>query len=74
MSKQNQKKSAATTPRASLSKRDYADHQSISQRTLDYWREAGLPCLAISTRKILFPVAECDQWVRDRFLKASVKK
>lgn len=60
----------ALPPVASLSKRDYSKHQSVSQRTLDYWREAGMPCLVVSTRKILFPVADCDQWVRDRFLVA----
>ena len=55
-------------PVASLSKRAYSQHQSVSQRTLDYWREAGMPCLRVSSRKVLFPVSDCDQWVRDRFL------
>jgi hypothetical protein len=60
----------ALPPVASLSKRDYAKHHSVSERTVDYWRVDGMPCLLVSSRKVLFPVADCDQWVRDRFLIA----
>ena len=59
---------------AFLTKREYAKHVSTSQRSLDYLREEGLPCLVFSTRKILFPVADCDQWMRDRFLVSRGKK
>ena len=63
-------KQTAIPPVASLSKRDYAKHQSVSERTLDYWRADGMPYLLVSSRKVLFPVADCDQWVRERFLIA----
>lgn len=57
-------------PIASLGKRAFSQRHSVSQRTVDYWREAGMPFLLVSSRKVLFPVVDCDQWVRDRFLIA----
>ncbi len=59
---------ATTPPPASLTKRDFARRHSISERTVDYWRERGMPCLLVSRRKCLFPVADCDEWVRRSFL------
>ena len=59
-----------TSPPASLTKRAFAQRHSVSTRTIDYWRVQGLPCLVVSRRKILLPVAEADAWVRDQFLVA----
>lgn len=55
---------------ASVTKRAFAKRHSVSERTIDYWRERGMPCLLVSRRKILFPVTEADGWIRDRFLVA----
>ena len=56
----------------SVSKRDFAKRHSVSQRTVDNWRQCKnpLPCLLVSARKVLFPVAECDAWVTSNFLIA----
>ena len=54
----------------SLSKREFSKRHSISERTCDNWRLQGMPCLLVSARKVLFPVADCDLWVRARFLIA----
>jgi hypothetical protein len=58
----------------SLTKRAFAQRHSISLRTTDYWIDAGLPVLRVSRRKILIPVADGDQWVRDRFLVARTRR
>lgn len=53
-----------------MNKRDFAQRHSVSPRTVDYWRIQGLPCLVVSRRKILLPVAEADAWVKEQFLVA----
>ena len=60
-------KISATVEVASMSKRQFAARHNLSQRTLDNLRLQGLPVWVLSRRKILFPVAECDAWMRDRF-------
>lgn len=59
---------------ASLGKRDFAQRHSVSQRTVDYWRERGLPFLAIGRRKILIPVVDGDLWLHRKFLVSSTAK
>lgn len=61
------------SPPASLTKQGYARHQSVSPRTVDYWRAQGLPALVVSRRKVLIPVLLADAWVMDKFLVASGK-
>lgn len=61
--------SLGQTPQAvNLSKRDTAKRHSLSERTVDNFVAAGMPVLRISSRKLLFPVADCDAWIRERFL------
>lgn len=52
----------------SLTKRDFSKRHSISERTVDNWLAAGCPCLRVSTRKILLPLPDADDWLRERFL------
>ena len=69
----------ATQPQAkptpvSLTKSAFSQRHSVSPRTVDYWRDKGLPFLLVSTRKILIPTAEGDAWVKDKFLVASKRR
>ena len=59
-----------STEVVSLSKRGYAKRHGFSERTLDNFVAGGMPVLRISTRKLLFPIADCDAWLRERFLVA----
>jgi len=61
--------SPAEIPQAvNIPKRAIAKRHSLSERTIDNLVAAGMPVLRISTRKLLFPVADCDIWLRERFL------
>ncbi len=62
-----------TPPIASLSKKDFAKRHSSSPRTVDNWVAFGCPVLRVSSRKLLFPIADCDAWLRERFLVARRK-
>lgn len=53
-----------------LPKRATAKRHSLSERTIDNFVADGMPVLRISTRKLLFPVEDCDAWIRERFLVA----
>jgi hypothetical protein len=65
---ENDSNPVQTPVHASMTKREYAKRQSVSERTLDNWRQRGMPFLLVSARKVLFPVVECDAWVREEFL------
>ena len=57
------------TPQAvNVSKRDWAKLNSVSERTVDNLVAQGMPVIRISSRKLLFPVADCTAWIRERFL------
>lgn len=62
---------SSTDPQViNLGKRDTSKRHSVSERTLDNFTAAGMPVLRLSTRKLLFPVADVDLWIRERFLIA----
>ena len=71
---QNDATPQATPTPASLTKSAYAKRHSLSTRTLDNLRPQGLPVWVLSRRKILFPVTECDAWMRERFAIASRRR
>jgi phage terminase Nu1 subunit (DNA packaging protein) len=67
------KTTQAHTQPVNITKRAYAQRNSVSPRTVDHWRAQGLPALVIGRRKVLIPVDIADAWIRDRFLIASGK-
>jgi hypothetical protein len=40
-----------------------ATHYGVSERTIRTWRERGLPGVRCG-REVMYPVAECDAWIR----------
>lgn len=64
----------ATPSPVSLPKKDFALRHSISPRTIDLWRQRGLPWLAIGPKKILIPVGAGDAWVTEQFLVSAQRR
>lgn len=55
-------------PQVNVTKREIAKLNSLSERTIDNFVARGMPVLRVSSRKLLFPLRDVDQWLRDQFL------
>lgn len=46
----------------------YAQRVGLCLRSLANLRRQGMPVLVVSARKVLYPVTEADEWLRERFM------
>jgi phage terminase Nu1 subunit (DNA packaging protein) len=45
-----------------VTKRQVAGHFHVSEKTVERWVAAGMPCLRGRGRTVRFRVAECESW------------
>lgn len=60
---------ATGTPKLAViaNKREYAARWGVSSRTVSNLLATGLPHCSISSRMVRIPIAEADQWMKDRY-------
>lgn len=46
-------------------KRQLAEHFQVSEKTVERWMTAGMPCLRGRGRTVRFQVAACEGWLAD---------
>ena len=58
---------AKRQPESWVSKQEIADHYGVVPRTIDRWREDGMPCSKMyANSPVRFRISECDRWFEGR--------